>query len=195
MSLPTNETPAESGVTGGINLDVLFGEALPPLRVDRLEETLEPRSLHQLDTASAGLLGQLMAVTERGLGVTRYVYCELPILWIVDQGGKIWFSIEEIVKSETQEFVSPRLRNATVEKAYQRLGHPALIGAAAGRIGGEILFDINGEPPSWFITNGSGRYGLLPGRQPSHLSNVSGKFAGFGIMLRDFFIPVRRGGL
>jgi hypothetical protein len=183
--MPTNGKAASG------SLDDAYGEALPPNRIDLLEKALLPRSLQQLSSESAELLSQLMTATEQGLGVARYVYCELPILWVMDLAGNLWFSIEEIVNIDTHEFVLPRLRNAAVEEGKQRLGHPSLIGGNPGRIGGEIYFDNDFDPSSWFITNGSGRYGLCYGRTSLHLSNAAQCFAAHGIRLREFFIPTR----
>ena len=115
----------------------------------------------------------------------------MPILWVVDAEGKFWFSIEEIVNSTTREFVLPRLRNFAVVDGSQRLGHPALIGGAAGRIGGEIIFDLNSEPSAWYITNASGRYGMCNGRTEEHLSNASENFSEYGIRLKEAFYPTR----
>ena len=103
----------------------------------------------------------------------------------------IWFSIEEIVALDTHEFVLPRLRNANVARENQRLGHPSLIGGQDGRIGGEIIFDVGAGVLTWFITNGSGRYGLRAGRKSEHLLNASKRFGKHGIQLREYFIPPR----
>jgi hypothetical protein len=173
------------------SLDATFGEALPPLRTDPLESEIVPRSRQKLDASSAKLLGELMHATAAGLGVSKFVYSELPILWVVDEAGELWFAVEEVVKAETGEFVFPRFRNTSIEReAQQRLGHPALIGGGSGRIGGEIIFDVASEEPGWFITNGSGRYGLRDGRTRSHLNSVKSRFEVFGIDLRtQFYAP------
>lgn len=173
-----------------IQLDVMFGEALDPNRVDPLEKTLQPRSLHELSDHTAALLKGLMRITEDGLGTTRYVYSELPILWVVDRGGKLWFSIEEIVSLASSEYIFPRARRFQAMEGRQKLGHPSLIGAGPGRIGGEILFDLGHQPSgAWFITNRSGRYGQRVGRTAHHLSNAAKAFAGYGIDLREQFLP------
>jgi hypothetical protein len=188
---PTAELPESHPASAEMDLDALFGEALHPERTDSLERLHPPRSLHRLDAETADMLRQLMEITERGFGATRYVYCELPILWIVDRDGILWFSVEEIIKEDTLEFVRPRLRNVQVEDRYQRLGHPALIKGDHGRIGGELLFDVGAPEPGWYLTNGSGRYGLREGRIAAHLSNAARKFGSYGITLREFFIPVK----
>ena len=189
------EVGPESGVDiAGVDLDAAFGPALKPVRVDPIELEVRPSSLTQLDGESAPLLVSFMAATENGLKVTRFVYSELPILWIVDTDGSVWFSVEEIVETASKRFVAPRLRFGDVPKGHQKLGHPALIGGGPGRIAGEIFFDVGAESPCWAITNGSGRYGLLPGRQPNHLTNVSNLFGEHGIRLQESFIPPKTGG-
>jgi len=182
--------PRSAGATKAATLDEIFGEALDPIRVDALEGQLRPQSLHLLSRNTARLLKRLMAVTEKGLGVTRYVYSELPILWVVDSMGKLWFSIEEVVNASTQEYIFPRARNFPAAEGMQKLGHPALIEAGPGRIGGEILFDLDLKPSgAWCITNASGRYGTRPGRVPNHLANAAREFARYGIDLQEVFIP------
>jgi hypothetical protein len=183
-----NPTGAEAVASGAQNLDDIFGELLEPGRVDPSESSVQPSSLQRLDVDTAKWLKAFMQATEDGLGVTRFVYCELPILWVADKTGAIWFAVEEIITADTHEFVRPRLRNVSFETKYHRLGHPALVRGEAGRIGGEILFDVRAEQPDWFITNGSGRYGLRPGRLPEHLRGASQKFQEHGISLREQFI-------
>ncbi|WP_157083667.1 hypothetical protein [Bradyrhizobium manausense] len=166
--------PRRAGAKKAATLDRVFGEALAPDRIDSLETELRPQSLHRLSRDTARLLKQMMAVTEKGLGVTRYVYSELPILWVVDSVGKLWFSIEEVVNTTTREYIFPRARNFRTAKGMQKLGHPSLIEAGPGRIGGEILFDLGRKPTAaWCITNASGRYGTRPGRTPDHLANAA----------------------
>jgi len=149
---------------------------------------MTPRSLHKLDSFSASLLKELFDTAEQGLGTTRFVYCELPILWVIDATGTLWFSIEEIVEIATREFSWPRLRRTFVAEGYEKLGHPALIGGFEGRIGGELLFDNEADPPCWYMTNRSGRYGLRPGRTAQHLANAAKLLAGYGIRVEIFFI-------
>jgi len=157
--------------------------------MDPAEATVQPLSLQRLTAKSAKLLKRLMRVTEQGLGVARYTYSELPILWVVDFQGRIWFALEEIINIENNEFVFPRLRKTKASAVHQRLGHPALLGGAGGRIGGELIFNVDSSPQAWFINNASGRYGLQHGRTAAHLFNVSQDFARYGIRLRQEFIP------
>lgn len=174
------------------DLDALFGMLVSPGKVDPKEKSVLPRSLQKLETTSGGLLRQLMEVTERHLGVSAYVYCELPILWIVDDRGEVWFSLEEVVNEETDEFAIPRLRDSAVANGYARLGHPSLVSANAARIAGEILFDVRADKPSWYITNASGRYGIGHDRREEHLVEVRRLFEEFGIILLQQFIYPRK---
>lgn len=181
-------TPAASS-----DLDALYGAMVIPKKVDQKEGELSPRSLHILDDSSASLLKDLTSITERGLGVSAYVYCELPILWIIDANGKILFALEEVVHTETNEFALPRLRNTDVKDGFARLGHPSLVSAMPARIAGEILFDVRADVPRWFITNASGRYGIGHDRTKEHLEEVCRCFEEYGIALEPYFIhPVER---
>jgi hypothetical protein len=174
------------------DLDAVFGELLTPDRVDPLESNIRPLSLQRLDRDTGEWLKAFMKATEAGLGVTRFVYCEIPILWVADNLGDIWFAVEEIITADTQEFIRPRFRKGdAITSNYCRLGHPALLGAQPGRIGGEILFDARAEIPAWFITNGSGRYGLRQGRLPIHLAAAKQKFQEHGISLTEYFLKRR----
>jgi hypothetical protein len=173
------------------DLNMLFGKLFKPKRVDPVEANVRPRSLQRLCESTAKWLKAFMKATEDGLGVTQWVYCELPILWVVDEIGDIWFAVEEIVSTKSHDFVLPRIRNTITSSEHSRLGHPALLSAGPGRIGGEILFDVRADVPAWFITNASGRYGLLPGRRPVHLANIAQRFREHGITLKEQFIAPR----
>ncbi|WP_439551820.1 hypothetical protein [Falsiroseomonas sp.] len=175
------------------DLDALYGVPLDPTRVDDHERTRKPRSLVRLDAASAVRLRLLVVAAQQGLGVARYVYSELPILWVIDQGGTLWFALEEVIDAATHAFVSPRLRGTPTTPSQQRLGHPALLGGEKGRIGGEIIFDLGERPYRWFITNASGRYGLRAGREHIHLENAAKLFSGHDIDVVASFIQPRRG--
>ena len=161
-----------------------------PARLDPGEDKLRPLSLHKLDEVTAALLNRLLTVTIDGLGTSAYVYCEVPILWVIDQAGDLWFSIEEIVSAEISgEFLQPRVRHSAVVDGTHRLGHPSLIAGQSGRIGGEIIYDPAFPDPAWYISNGSGRYGLVKGRKPEHLTNAKRLFSAFGINFREDFQP------
>lgn len=190
MTIEPSETDRISSVPDP-DLAALFGELLAPERVDPSESSVRPSSLQRLDLDSAGRLRAFMQATEDGLGVTRFVYSELPILWVADRDGEILFAIEEIIDADSREFLLPRLGAAKLTVKQHRLGHPALLAGGPGRIGGEILFDLRAPSPTWYITNSSGRYGHRPDRAPEHLTNVARKFQEHGIILRELFIPRR----
>lgn len=193
MTRPIAETAVAPHTSTGTNLDAAFGEALPPSYIDedKLEISVRPRSRQQLDEESSKLLSKFMSTTVSGLGITVYVYCVFPILWVVDDQGQLWFSLEEVVKLfPPHDYVLPRASDnkTVILEVYRRIGHPSLIGGAPGRIGGEILFDE--KRMAWEINNRSGRYGTRPGRRQDHLANASKKFAAYGIHLfEDFHEP------
>ena len=72
-------------------------DSVKPNACDDLEKRTRPRSRERLDTDAAKRLKALMKATDQGLGVSRYTYCELPILWVADKDGEVWFGLEEIV--------------------------------------------------------------------------------------------------
>jgi hypothetical protein len=122
------------------------------------------------------------------------VHFSAPILWVVDADGELWFSIEEVVRIETGKFVMPLLKQTSVGEGLAKLSHPALLGGAEGRIGGEIIFDFRASVPCWYLTNDSGRYGRRPGRKEEHLNNVARLLKSFGMRLRTSFLePEVRG--
>ncbi|MBS0252412.1 MAG: hypothetical protein JSR78_15245 [Proteobacteria bacterium] len=162
------------------NLDETYGAAAEPRKLDAWEKKGKvPRSLSNLDAQNALLLLDLMQLVEKGLGVVKYVFADRPILWVVDREGNIWFALEETVDAETGEFTYPDIR-PDPGVTYDRLGHPALIGCAVGRIAGELKFDP-GPPGRWYINNFSGRYSRGNNRTEEHLNNVGAAFAKLGI--------------
>lgn len=171
----------------------MFGLPLDPTRVDGHEKACRPHSLTRLDDTSAPRLRQLMHLARRGLAVAQYAYAELPILWVIDPAGTLWLALEEVIDATSHAFVLPRLRGMTAAPEHRRLGHPALLGGGKGRIGGEILFDMGDQPPCWYITNASGRYGLRGGREYIHLDNAAKIFSDHGIEVVPSFIEPRRG--
>jgi hypothetical protein len=195
MTIESSPAAAPSAPPPTPNLDELYGGLASPNPFEELERRVRPRSRERLDAQTAKRLKTLMTATDEGLGVSRYTFCELPILWVTDKNGEVWFGLEEVVDETTDEFALPRLRQASVAAGFKRLGHPALLSdhdpGARGRIGGEILYDVRARPPTWAITNASGRYGTIKGRRPEHLSNVAKKFRDYGIELRETFYPPR----
>src|SRR5262245_62045558 len=132
------------------DLDELYGPALPPVDVGLLEAKVRPSSLQRLMPDTADQLKELMRLAEQGLGVAKYVYGALPILWVIDDGGEVWIAVEEIIDERSGAFVRPRLAaTARPDSPFHRLGHPALLSGRNGRIGGEILLDIRADPPVW----------------------------------------------
>ncbi|MBN8197664.1 hypothetical protein [Thalassospira povalilytica] len=174
------------------DLDTEYGPLLSPNRVDSAERRLKPLSLHELNSGSATLLEKMMATSVEGLKVSSYVFSELPILWIVDKNGKLWFALEEIVLDATDKFRYPKPSKLDVPNEHSKLGHPSLVNAEEARIAGEMLFDIRAEPPNWYLTNASGRYGLHKTRNENHLLSVVKLFQKYGIELKHQFLPAAK---
>jgi len=172
------------------NLDDIFGEAVAPKYIDEAEKIKKPNSVQKLETNTAQLLLELMKTVENGLGVSEFVYSRVPILWVVDEQGEIWFSLEEIYDSTSENYLFANSKNNKNHDNYLKLGHPALIDGRSGRIGGELIFD-NFNNPRWTISNASGRYGLIKGRKEEHLTSVAKEFNRFKIKLSEQFLPTR----
>ena len=176
-----------------LTLDERFGELVTPIKVGAGEALFTPKSLQKLDKSSADLLRALMVSARDGNSLAITLFAEMPILWVVDADGEIWFSLEEVVNPESGQYLFPLARNRVVRSAVEvnnlaRLGHPALVSGAAARIGGEILYD-DGDPQCWVISNNSGRYGRTVGRTEQHLENVRLSFLDLGIDLVSHFVP------
>src|ERR1700741_1628420 len=75
MTLKPITAPKKPGTP---NLDELFGRLEIPDRRDPLEKAICPQSRERLNRETAERLLALMAATEKGLGVSRFVYCEFP---------------------------------------------------------------------------------------------------------------------
>jgi hypothetical protein len=127
MALQPTAVPTPAAQPPGPDLDELYGGLVKPNACDDLEKRTRPRSRERLDTDAAKRLKALMKATDQGLGVSRYTYCELPILWVADKDGEVWFGLEQIVDEGTQEFMLPRLRQTAVAAGRKRLGHPAFL--------------------------------------------------------------------
>jgi hypothetical protein len=84
-------------------------------------------------------------------------------------------------------FPLPTALKRALPTDYVRLGHPALVGGKAARIGGEIFCKLDKTQPRWYISNGSGRYGVALKRTEEQLANVAEEFAKLGIDLKVEF--------
>lgn len=175
------------------DLDAKFGRCEAPVRFNNDEATLAPRSLFTLDHYSARHIVDLVRVSQRQIhNFSCFPFNDFTMLWLVSGGGEILIAIEEGVYrgGNLVEAVGPTLfplPNA-IKSEYVKLGHPALVGCQPARIGGEIICDLEEDPPQWYITNRSGRYGLNLGRTPQQLANVAGEFLIHGIQLKVDFI-------
>lgn len=177
-------------------LDALYGPALPAggNGIQPHEMSVSPRSRQKLDQRSAvGLADYLAQLLDLRLS---NLFPEIfHLLWIVDEDGDLWFSVEEVIDGSGATIgILPKAVQARPLN-LQKLGHPTLIGdqRKLGRIGGELVFDPNdpeGSGRSFCLTNASGRYGLRPGQRVEHLQAVAGKFAENGLHFwLDFQTP------
>lgn len=170
-----------------LSLDERFGPLIAPTRVEEWERNWFPKSLSKLDARSALSLQRHMGEISSGWSLGR-VWCDdTLIIWVVDEGGVVWFAIEELIWKALPTGL-PKFQRFPLTEWEPKLGHPSLIGGKSARIGGEIQFNIS--TLSWSINNGSGRYGYDPSRNARQLSNVAQIFAEFGIALKlHFYAP------
>lgn len=177
-------------------LDVLFGPALPAggNGIQAHEMSFSPRSRQKLDQRSAvGLADYLSQLSDLHIGNLFPEICHL--LWIVDENGDLWFSVEEVIDGSGATIgILPKSVQARPLN-LQKLGHPALIGdqLKLARIGGELVYDPDdpdGSGRTFCLTNASGRYGLRSGQRMEHLQAVASKFAENGLHFwLDFQTP------
>ena len=156
-----------------MTLDEAFGEIVVPARVDALEQLLRPHSLTELNENTAGAIGGLLLAVEQRCAVSTFLTTSTTILWLVDADGKILLAVEEAVSIADHDSRHPLHTHFPLLPDMAKLGHPALVGAAPARIGGEIYFDDGTTPGVWVLTNKSGRYGINLRRKHSHLESVA----------------------
>jgi len=164
-------------------LDRLYGVLTQPRYVDTLEESTPPLSRFQLRVPDQHLREFLnMALAQSP--VDYLLYQSVYFLWLVNDRGDVLLAYEEFFPNN-DDYRAPRQRDCPVPSGRNRLGHPALVGGGAGRIGGELQFDDRYR--SWVLSNRSGRYGYDPDRREQHLRNVAKRFEESGIPIQVKF--------
>jgi hypothetical protein len=85
----------------------------------------------------------LLCRAARFFGPIAGTRCRLPVvtaappIWAVDMAGQILFAMEELVLNGEPKGI-PKHQPMELTINADKLGHPALVGCAAARIGGEI---------------------------------------------------------
>jgi len=174
-------------------LDEFFGSPQEATRVDAVELDTCPDSLVKLTEHTAPLLKRYMRAATDGLALAQVLHVLLPVLWLLNDEGEVFFALEEVCDVENQDRKFPLARNWKVPAGTHKLGHPSLIKGRrkSARIAGEMLFDpdpSNGKD-GWVITNGSGRFGFGRHRVESHLLNVAELLASYEINVDASYIP------
>ena len=183
----------EDNSAGHEELSELYGVPEAPVPCAEEERLVRPESVQSLNKTTAPLLMSALAATVDGLLALECVYSQLPMLWVIDSKGEMHFAVEEIVTMGSKRLLRPRLVRDVPGVNETRLGHPALIGGADGRIGGELCFDPGWgtQRRGWKLTNASGRYGLLEGRTSNHLVNAVKLLEKFSVTgVSPVFYPV-----
>jgi hypothetical protein len=168
-----------------------FGKAILPEYYDNIEVHQPPRSKQKLTLDSAQTLRNYLGCASSGLLIPRIIHQSAIILWLIDNGGAVWFCLEEMYKDNSETKMLPRLNSVDYPKGYEKLGHPALIGGRRARIAGEITWSPGGRnsKPRWIISNKSGRYGIRPDIAASHLRAANDLFASYGLEFDVHYIP------
>jgi len=146
------------------------------------EQEHAPISLTKLNSLSAVGLNALMNEVRNNFAATNVLVSDTIIIWVVDEIGDIWFAIEEMFHDGAPTGL-PKFQDFEPTRGIRKLGHPSLISAGNGRIGGEIDFCNTTSPPIWMINNRSGRYGRHETRTLRHLRNAANEFRSYGIEL------------
>ncbi|TPQ44994.1 hypothetical protein C2U72_27175 [Prosthecomicrobium hirschii] len=170
------------------DLERRFGSMVFPTRRSPAEMQLRPLSMEVLGQGPlTGLLASLTRMPIDDCRAARMIAFEIRVLWLVCADGTVRMALEEVVRSDAaQGSRHPKAANGVLAPGYEKLGHPALVGDAGGRIGGELYRDE--RPLGWIITNGSGRYSRGLPRRREHLVNVAAEFGTFGIEVTPVFL-------
>ncbi len=170
------------------DLDLQFGVAIEPVRnfsgvaVYAWENDYQPDSLTRLTRTSAERLKGLLDEIRRGSAAGNVLVNDIIFLWVGDDPGAIWFALEEMFHDGVPTG-RPKYQTFEPTAGIAKLGHPALISAQKGRIGGEIYLNPDAATPAWIFNNRSGRYGRHKSRTFRHLKNAANQFRSFGIEL------------
>lgn len=155
------------------------------------EQKEPPISRQELCSDTAPIVEAYLRTAIAGLSVPRLLHRTTNLLWIVDDKGRLWFAVEEVVHRDTGVllYTYPRTRALKIPDDHVKLGHPSLLDdpEKRARIGGEI--EWNHRYQQWVIINRSGRYGERPWQTLDHLVAVNRKFNEFGIDFRVVFWP------
>ncbi|MEP0961211.1 MAG: hypothetical protein ABJQ70_22085 [Roseobacter sp.] len=109
-------------------LDKKFGVPFVPHDIQPTEKEKSPRSLQKLTSASAIALDKYTCAADDGLLIPQVNHDVLPILWVVDQNGEVYFGMEEVVSLADHTFLYPLSRKFDVPSGHAKLGHPSLLG-------------------------------------------------------------------
>lgn len=172
-----------------MSLDRRYGSLVDPGRPRPGESHLGPQSLSRLDGHGADLLRRIIETAPHPCCLGEVLFDAVPILWVVDANGTFLFALEDVVEVATSRYLYPRPRKLRLATTETKLGHPALVGGASARIGGELCISVDrGGETCWVLTNRSGRYGMNCGRRKVQLSNVGDDLRNAGISVQCSFL-------
>ncbi len=176
-------------------LDRKFGIPIDPIAnirgvsVHPWEYAHRPVSWTKLSAHTAAKLRSFMVEMRKNFLPTSILIREVIIIWIIDEIGELWFSIEEIFHNNARTGL-PKFQKFKPTAELSKLGHPSLLNTdlKRGRIAGEIFFDGGSLNSTWVINNKSGRYGIHSSRNRRQLRNVADMFRNFGMDMTEEFI-------
>jgi hypothetical protein len=184
-----------------IDLDFEYGSLLPArprihrdphdLGYDLWEKHNTPHSIIVLNDITAVPLQQFMKQTQEGWPIGRTLVNDVIFIWLVDETGRIFVSLEELVIDALPVHV-PKFQTLNALTSRDKLGHPSLVSCDKARIAGEIRFlpETSTRQSAWAINNASWRYGLYAGRTKAHLENAAAQFRKHNVILEvDFLTP------
>jgi hypothetical protein len=131
--MSNGDQPPGGEVNSG--LDDVYGAARVPADVDAWERETKPISLTELSEMTAEGVRTFFESALRGFPGAELIAAECKILWLATESGAILIALEEVIQSDGRDMRTPRMRAADYPE-IKRLGHPALVGGEAARIGG-----------------------------------------------------------
>jgi hypothetical protein len=171
-------------------LDAKFGELLEPKYLRDVEKLGSFSNTFLLDAHAANFLNIILNLAG-GQPTFRNLAENLCFLWLVDERGETWITMEEVCLLSDLGRRFPRMRNMPLHSSLDTLGHPLLVKLGKARIAGELILDTDDTDLFWLINNKSGRYGFGPKREERHLDNVAIAMKALGLIVDTHYIKGR----
>jgi hypothetical protein len=159
-------------------LDLYFGTAKQPSRIDIWEMGGRPKSLSDLNGTTGNALNRYGNLAQ--LDLLKFDAMAKRFIWAIDRDGGVKIAVEELaaLPDGGDSAGHPRRRHFPIHPAQERkLGHPCLVDGAAVRVAGELFLDINESGKLvWYVNVKSGRYCREERPTSAQEGNVLGLF-------------------